>query len=664
MPGRVSLYALGTAPAVSDGLIADHAVECGASEATTVTGEETMRRLRFLAACVVALGLALSRPAALADLNPGTPSAVELSEPVARGTLRVAILADRTTGVDAGLEVLRQAVREINLLRPDLVLHIGDLVPGYTRDLEQWEADVDRVQAILGELEAPLFPVAGNHDVITGTDDRTDRRGEQIHMERFGPLYYSFDCGDVHFVCLYTEETLQSEPRLSSAQKEWLRADLEATDARDTFVFMHKPLWEYEGSGWGEVHGLLAAHRTRAVFGGHFHHYYKSTERDGIQYYVLGVTGGRTFSPELAGGLEHYCLLDVDAQGYSLALVKPGAILADDYIVSADFKAMEALRFLTPEETGVQTPFPSPERGPIAGEVAVEVTNPLAVPLPVSVRGVGHRGEWVFSPPGTTLILAPGDRRTVFLGLSSPRVAAERLLVPMVEVQYTYTDSRGRTVPIALRRRVPLVRRCSLRLSAESVSPDGLADESCWQDAPLLSTALYHVSPFETGETGPAFRLIATRAGLYVHVKAEDSHVSSFRGERMLSDALFVGGIPLSAAGGLDDLSDVPVVIVYPFSDSAEGAAERAFWDPRTPAGVPVQGVHAAGSRLADGEGWQCEAFVPWDLLGGSPLPPSEPLLFNVGAWDNDGELFTDLYSWASTGSAAHWGVLELMAEQ
>ncbi|KPK62195.1 MAG: hypothetical protein AMK73_06555, partial [Planctomycetes bacterium SM23_32] len=199
----------------------------------------------------------------------------------------MAILADRTTGYDEGLAVLQQAVAELNLLDPDLVFHIGDLVPGYIRDMEQWERDIERVKAVLEPLQAPFYPLPGNHDVITGTGNPDDRRGEELYKRHFGPLYYSVDYGHAHFICLDTEESLESEPRLTKGQLEWLADDLARTQAVHIFVLMHKPLWEYPDAGWDAVHAMLRRRPVRAVFGGHFHHYYKAQERDGIQYYVV-----------------------------------------------------------------------------------------------------------------------------------------------------------------------------------------------------------------------------------------------------------------------------------------------------------------------------------------------------------------------------------------
>ncbi|MHC4479826.1 MAG: metallophosphoesterase [Planctomycetota bacterium] len=620
-----------------------------------------MNRRPMLSALLIAVALLAGfSGAATARVNPGTESKVDLSVPAPDEGFTVAILADRTTGFESGLAVLERAVAEINLLKPDLVVHIGDLVPGYIRDMGQWEEDIRRVQAILGRLEVPFFPLPGNHDVITGTGSSDDRRGEELYARHFGPLYYSFDYRGAHFVCLYTEETLESRPSFSEAQLRWLRDDLARTTASQAFVFMHKPVWQYDGAAWEEVHQILRRHPVRAVFAGHFHHYYKSQRRDGIQYYVIGVTGGRLFSPELAGGLEHYCLLHVEPAGYRLALVKPGHILPDDYVVAADFHAMEELRMLSPEQTGVVAPVCSPELGPVEGQVAVRVANPLDEPLAVVLRGLARGGSWSFSPPALHCIVPPGGREFLYLTARSSQVPARQLVAPDVEIQYTYVDSRRRTVPIVLRRRVPLARQAGAALETGAIALDARADESAWERAPVLTTAVWEASPYETGEAGPSFRVFATVAGVYFFAESLDSQVVHFRDGRMLSDALFVGAVPLREDAAALDATEVPVAVIYPFGPGRQARAEQAIWHPKRPMGPEVSGVHVAAEREADGRGWRCEGFVPWDVLLGHPGPVQGQVRFNIGAWDNDGDLFTELHSWAPTTSAASWGLLEL----
>jgi len=618
-----------------------------------------MKRRVLVGLLIATAALVAFAAAAVAGVNAGTDTQVTLAVPAPAEGFSVAILADRTTGPDSGLAVLERAVAEINLLKPDLVVHIGDFVPGYIRDMNQWEQDIQRVKGILARLEAPLFPLAGNHDVITGTGDPNDRRGEELYKRYFGPLYYSFDYRDTHFVCLYTEETLESDPRFSKAQLDWLEKDLAGSKAGRIFIFLHKPVWEYPNAGWDAVHALLRQHPVRAVIAGHFHHYYKSESRDGIQYYVLGVTGGRTFSPELAGGLEHYCMLRIDAAGFRLALLRPGGVIADDYITNTDYKNMERLRLLSGAETGVEVPIRSPELGPTDGQAAVVVTNPLAMPLRAAVTGVARGGLWTFQPPTQSLLIGPGGREHVQVGIRSPQVEAERLVVPEVEVQYTYVDSKGRTVPITLPRRIPLFREVHVGLSEAPVSLDGEANEAAWREAPVVSTSVWQATPFETGKPGPTFRLIAARTGLYFYAESADAIISNFRGSRILSDALFIGATS-AAQNPEGNGKALPVVVIFPFGPAGSEEALRATWDPKSPAGAPAQGVRVAAKVLDDRKGWHCEGFVPWAALLGEGSGAPQDLRFNIGAWDNDGDFFTELFSWAPTGDATEWGQLHI----
>jgi hypothetical protein len=192
------------------------------------------------------------------------------------------------------------------------------------------------------------------------------------------------------------------------------------------------------------------------------------------------------------------------------------------------------------------------------------------------------------------------------------------------------------------------------------ISVDGLAEEAPWRAAPRLGTQVWEVSPYETGEEGPTFRLLGTAAGVYLFAESGDDFLSGFRGTRMLSDAIFIGAFDREASAGSDP-RERTVVVLFPFGSGGCSRAVRAVWSERSPVGVDAAGVHMAG-RTREGEpGWQCEAFVPWDALGVKHPPLPGRLALNMGAWDNDGELFTELHSWAPTRDAALWGDLLLL---
>jgi hypothetical protein len=274
----------------------------------------------------------------------------------------------------------------------------------------------------------------------------------------------------------------------------------------------------------------------------------------------------------------------------------------------------------------------------------------------VTLRGLARGAGWTFGNETPKATVAPGTTVEMSLPARCLEVDADRLIPPDVEVCYDYVDSRDRHVPIVLRRRVPLRRRVEVAAARWPIILDGRTEEIDWALARPLGTAVWGASAYETGQPEPTARVLAAADGLYLHVDARDAQVSAFRGERVLSDALFVGAV---ADWSRDD--DAPVVVVFPFG--GDPPAVRAPWHHRRIDGAEAAGVRSVAVKAEDVSGWTCEAFVPWQVLLGEDTAQGA-LRFNVGVWDNDGDLFTELHSWAPTADPSLWGILELAPPQ
>ena len=94
-----------------------------------------------------------------------------------------ALFSDLTGGERKG--VFDVAIAQLNLLRPELIINVGDLIEGDHKNLEelnnQWSTFDGRVKKAI----APVFYVGGNHDL-------TDKKMSEVWEERYGKTYYHF----------------------------------------------------------------------------------------------------------------------------------------------------------------------------------------------------------------------------------------------------------------------------------------------------------------------------------------------------------------------------------------------------------------------------------------------------------------------------------------
>ncbi len=221
-------------------------------------------------------------------------------------------LADPQTQSEADMEQFRAgvvpAVRDtINDLgdRPVFGVTGGDITFDSPELYPQYEAAVQT-------MGVPFLQVLGNHDMDYGAP--TDDRSAAPYREQFGPTYYSFDRGAVHYVVLDDVFWNQNEyfGYVDDAQLAWLAADLSRVSSdRPVVVFQHIPAYSTlsirEGDSRPEItesvtnrsalYDLLADYDAH-LLSGHTHEH-EHVLREGVHEHIHGAACGAWWTADL-----------------------------------------------------------------------------------------------------------------------------------------------------------------------------------------------------------------------------------------------------------------------------------------------------------------------------------------------------------------------------
>jgi len=272
----------------------------------------------------------------LSDLQPGTTYYYRVgssTSPFAGGTVdhyfvtppsagtrtpvRIWALGDSGTA-NASAAAVRNAYLALDDVRTDVWLMLGDNAYPDGTDSQYQAAVFDMYPQFL--RNTPLWPTLGNHDAasafsssLTGPyydmftlPDAAEAGGLSSGTE----AYYSFDHGNVHFICLNSEDVSRAP---GGAMLTWLQNDLMATAQDWVIVYWHTPPYSkgsHDSDNASDSGGrlvqmrtnvvpILEAHGVDLVLGGHSHSYERSYLLDGHYGFSNTLTG-----PNLLAGTD------------------------------------------------------------------------------------------------------------------------------------------------------------------------------------------------------------------------------------------------------------------------------------------------------------------------------------------------------------------------
>jgi len=273
-----------------------------------------------------------------------------------------AIIGDLNSGERAG--VLEVAAEQINLLRPELTLSIGDLIEGGTEDTIALKKEYDSFDQRISKSGTPFFHVGGNHDL-------TNTTMQKFWEKRYGRKYYHFIYKNVLFLMLnsedYTEKRMQEiyvarkralelldsgkteqanksayfqmpermSGEISDKQSEYFeRVIKENPKVRWTFVLMHKPVWKREGDkNLSRIEKALSG-RNFTVINGQLHDY-SYTQKENHDYIMIATTGGGQNTAS-QNSFDHLMWVTMTDQGPSIANLRLDGILNKEAKIPLD----------------------------------------------------------------------------------------------------------------------------------------------------------------------------------------------------------------------------------------------------------------------------------------------------------------------------------------
>ncbi len=446
-----------------------------------------------------------------------------------------AIVTDRTGGHRPG--VFLDGVQKLNLLQPEFVMSVGDLIEGYTEDTARLNWEWNQFNGFIDSLQVPFFYVPGNHDI-------TNKVMEDKWKELFGRTYYHFTYKDVLFLCLNSEDNYRGAGRgsIDDEQYNYIKEILsQNTDVKWTLLFMHQPLWnQSDTKRWKDVENLLSD-RKHTVFVGH-NHRYRKYERNKGKYFILATTGGGSSlrGPNF-GEFDHVVWITMTENGPIIAnLLLEG--IWDENVMTQDLAD-----FVFPISNNLPISLsPSFIDKPSFTELnpVMKIRNDTEKLMEVNMEILGSK-YFTVDPPTYKATIQPNDVETLNLKIKGSDVSDFTKTESLkMNVKISYEIENRPDVELSQKFNIKPALKYVLNPQQKKVKVDGKLRE--WSDFPFKvdDNAYVQASPFTHSGNDDAhgeFAVSFDEDYLYVAAKIIDDELMVKPGENPLyQDAVAV----------------------------------------------------------------------------------------------------------------------------
>ncbi|HVF53106.1 MAG TPA: metallophosphoesterase [Actinomycetota bacterium] len=295
----------------------------------------------------------LSWPSEFPAPPPFEPLPPPQGEPPGDVELRIAVLGDLHIGSTRAELMARAAIADINAAGVDLVVQLGDITDH--GQIEEFHNAAD----VLGDLDAELVTMIGNHDVYSVSE--TKLMGRDYYPSVFGraPDGVLLERKGFHIAVLDSAEHLASpfapfdlasgaflegpggaivRGALTPPQHEIL-AEVAGPDAPPAFVFLHHPPQPFAGfppilfglreADAGRLHAVIDSGNVWGVFAGHTHRNARTRDYGKIPAQEVGIPRDFPFG---------FAILDIARQGYTYRFLQISdlELLRDAYGTAGD----------------------------------------------------------------------------------------------------------------------------------------------------------------------------------------------------------------------------------------------------------------------------------------------------------------------------------------